>query len=226
MLGRPEFLLSVLVPALLVGAISAIGKRRNARRLPSGSYVAEESSAGVVRKAPGSSWSRYGGLIGHWLSDFTLFAFVIVYLLYYLMPSIDLWKYISPYVVDLPVWVNWTGIAGLWVLQALNASVMWYNVNFTMCTKPMKGRYVLATGGPYRLVRHPTYLSESLATVVVLLATGVWLNLIGFVSWFALRSQAKAEEEALVRKFGDVYVQYAARTGRFFPRLRKQRPGP
>ena len=221
MIGRIEFLVSVLVPALIVGAVTVLAKRRNAKRLPPGSYVAEGSAASQEERAPGTLWSKYGGLIGHWMSDFTVFAFVIVYLLYYLVPGFDLWMYVSPYVVDLPAWVNWVGIAGLWLLQALNAMVMWYNTNFTMCTEPMKAHYVLATGGPYRLVRHPAYLSESLSTVVVLLATGVWFNLFGFVSWFALWVQAKAEEEALARRFGDVYVQHCQRTGRFFPRLRK-----
>jgi protein-S-isoprenylcysteine O-methyltransferase Ste14 len=144
-----------------------------------------------------------------------------VYLLYYIVPYIDLWQYLSPFVVDLPIWVNWIGIGGYWILLGWGVATYSYNVNFTSCTKPMKARYVLATGGPYRLVRHPVYLGESLTTIFVLLATGVWLNLIGFVSWFALWSQAKSEEEALVRKFGDVYVQYAARTGRFLPRPRK-----
>jgi len=220
MLGRLEFLLSIIIPAMIVGVVSAVAKSRNAKRLPPGSCVVETPSASVQERAPGTRWSRYGGLIGHWLSDFTVFAFVIVYLLYYVMPTVGLWSFISPYVMDLPSWVNWIGIFGFWFLQAWNAAVMSYNVNFTMCTKPMKAKYVLATGGPYRLVRHPVYLSESLGTIFVLLATGVWLNFIGFVSWFALWSQAKAEEEALVRKFGDVYVNYAARTGRFLPRVR------
>lgn len=221
MIGRFEFLLSVLTPAVLVGVAIALAKRRNAKGLPPGSYVVESSTTVSEEKAPGTVWSKYGGLIGHWISDFTIFAFVIVYLFYYLVPTVDLWTYVSPFVVDLPAWVNWVGIIGLWGEQAWNAATMSYNVNFTMCTKPMKAKYVLATGGPYRLVRHPAYLSESLATVVVLLATGVWLNLFGFVSWFALWRQAKAEEEVLARKFGDVYVQYAARTGRFFPKLKK-----
>ena len=215
-------MLAVLTPAVLAGAAIALAKRRNAKRLPPGSYVAEGSATIPEEKAPGSVWSKYGGLIGHWIADFTVFAFVIVYLLYYLLPSIDLWHYISPFVVDLPIWLNWIGIAGIWVQQAWGAATMAYNVNFTMCTKPMKAKYVLATGGPYRLVRHPVYLSESVETVFVLLATGVWLNLLGVVSWFALWSQARAEEEALVRRFGDVYLQYASRTGRFFPKLRKR----
>ena len=55
--------------------------------------------------------------------------------------------------------VNWIGIAGMWLLYALGASILMYNVNFTPCTQPMKARYVLATGGPYSYVRHPVYLS-------------------------------------------------------------------
>jgi protein-S-isoprenylcysteine O-methyltransferase Ste14 len=84
----------------------------------------------------------------------------------------------------------------------------------------MKSKYILATGGPYRVIRHPVYLSESLETIFALLATGIWINAIGVLSWFALRSQAKAEEKALEKLFGKTYTQYKARTGMFFPKIR------
>ena len=52
----------------------------------------------------------------------------------------------------------------------------------------------------------------------MLLATGVWLNVFGVVSWFALLDQAKAEEVLLERRFGKIYVDYMEKTGRFLPK--------
>jgi len=107
----------------------------------------------------------------------------------------------------------------MWLVYALGAWILMYNVNFTPCTAPMKAKYVLATGGPYRYIRHPVYLSESLGTIFAFLATGVWANVFGVVSWLALIEQAKAEEASLERKFGKIYTDYMKRTGRFLPKL-------
>lgn len=84
----------------------------------------------------------------------------------------------------------------------------------------------LVTHGPYRYVRHPVYgsfmaiaLGAALAfrsylllgLSVVMILTGLW--------W------ASAEEKLLasIDGFGDAYRAYAARTGRFLPRLRRAR---
>jgi protein-S-isoprenylcysteine O-methyltransferase Ste14 len=222
MIGRFEFILAILIPAVLEGTVIALARRRNAKRLPPGSHVAESNDRKNGAKAPGTRWSRYGGLVGHWISDFSIMGLVIIYILYFVAPWIDLWSYVSPLVVDLPVWMSWVGVFGVWFLDAWNAATLSYNMNFTACTKAMKSKYVLATGGPYRLVRHPVYLSESLGTIFALLATGIWVNVFGVISWLALNSQAKSEEVLLEKRFGKVYTEYKARTGRFFPRIRHQ----
>jgi protein-S-isoprenylcysteine O-methyltransferase Ste14 len=220
MMDRFEFILAILIPMILQGIVIMIARRRNARRLPSGSYITRSQDAKVETKAPGSRWSKYGGLVGHWIADLSIIATVIIYALYYLTPTIGLDSYLVPLTLDWPTWLNWAGIFGIWFLDAWNAATLSYNVNFTACYKKMKPKYVLATGGPYRLVRHPAYLGESLETVFAFLATGIWLNIIGVVSWFALRSQAKAEEKVLERIFGKTYTEYRARTGMFFPKVR------
>jgi protein-S-isoprenylcysteine O-methyltransferase Ste14 len=143
-------------------------------------------------------------------------------LLYFVVPTVNLDSFISPLIINLPEWLNWIGIFGIWFTDALNVDILSYNVNFTPCTKPMKSKYILETGGPYRVIRHPVYLSESLETVFASLATSIWVNVLGVLSWFALRSQAKAEEEALEKLFGKTYTQYKARTGMFFPRIRRR----
>jgi len=90
----------------------------------------------------------------------------------------------------------------------------------------MKPRHVLATGGPYRLVRHPMYANYIVVTFFVFLATGIWVVFLGALGWVGLVRQAKAEERALEKRFGRIYTSYAARTGRFFPRIRHRRDVP
>lgn len=77
----------------------------------------------------------------------------------------------------------------------------------------------LVTGGPYRYVRHPSYLGYSLMFSGLFL---VWLNLIalapmvGIPGYVAL---AKPEEELLMSRFGQRYREYMRSTGRFIPRI-------
>jgi protein-S-isoprenylcysteine O-methyltransferase Ste14 len=223
MIDRFVFIIAILVPMIVQGIVIALARKRNANRLPPGSHVMKSHGAKTEAKPPGSRWSRYGGLVGHWIADLSLIVIVVLYILYYVIPTINFSTYIATFTINWPVWLNWIGIFGIWFLDAWNSATLSYNVNFTACYKSMKPEYVLATGGPYRFVRHPAYLGESLETIFVLLATGIWINVIGIISWFALRSQGKAEEEVLEKLFGKTYSEYKGRTGMFFPKIRHQK---
>lgn len=48
------------------------------------------------------------------------------------------------------------------------------------------------------------------------------LTSFGVLSWFALRRQAKAEEELLEDMFGQIYKDYKKRAGMFFPKIRQK----
>jgi protein-S-isoprenylcysteine O-methyltransferase Ste14 len=82
--------------------------------------------------------------------------------------------------------------------------------------------HVLVTDGPYRLIRHPVYAGY----LALLLGAGVAsatvsLLLIWPVSLLGIRIQLAAEERLLAARFGDEYDQYASRTGRLVPRIRR-----
>lgn len=87
----------------------------------------------------------------------------------------------------------------------------------------------LVTHGPYRYVRHPIYASLAaiaLGTALVFrsfVVLGLSVMLMVSGRWWA-----NAEESLLgsADGFGDVYRTYAARTGRFFPRLKTPRSVP
>jgi len=86
----------------------------------------------------------------------------------------------------------------------------------------MKANYVLATGGPYKYIIHPMYIAKALLVIFFFLATGIWISLLGALSWLGLVSQAKLEEEVLTQKFGKEYENYIKTTGRFFPKKKQK----
>jgi protein-S-isoprenylcysteine O-methyltransferase Ste14 len=72
----------------------------------------------------------------------------------------------------------------------------------------------LITTGPYRLVRHPLYLGMFLATIGLAAAFrslwGMLITLAAFVPTGLCR--ARLEEQALARRFGREWEEYAATT--------------
>jgi protein-S-isoprenylcysteine O-methyltransferase Ste14 len=76
----------------------------------------------------------------------------------------------------------------------------------------------LVTWGPYRFVRHPSYLGYFLMFVGLFL---MWLNLVSLIPLMAIPGYVKVtatEEEMLTQRFGDMYREYQETTGRFLPR--------
>ncbi len=81
----------------------------------------------------------------------------------------------------------------------------------------------LTTTGPYAWVRHPMYTGYCLTFAALVLLT---LNLLALPALLAIPAQvaaAKAEEAWLEERYGADFRVYAARTGRFLPRLRQER---
>lgn len=76
----------------------------------------------------------------------------------------------------------------------------------------------LVTWGPYRYVRHPSYLAY------FILFTGFFLivlNLLAVIPLVAIPGYVglvNREEELLTRRFGVEYLKYRRKTGRFLPR--------
>lgn len=203
--------------------ISAILKRRSRERLPAGAIPADTFPPDFKDQLPGSAWSRLGVTVGMGMNSFLtlLIFFVIIF---------DLWEITATLIAfNLTLPVNWVGILGIWITYAWAVAVMYYNVNYIPVTRPMQGEralytsdreeYALATGGPYRWVRHPMYVSKMFFGLFLFLATGIWLTVITLVAAASLPAQVRGEEEMLHELFGDVYDDYAARTGRFFPKV-------
>ncbi len=82
-------------------------------------------------------------------------------------------------------------------------------------------RTELVTSGPFALVRNPIFAAMLPTGLGLTLLVPSWVALLGFVGLVAaLELQVRVVEEPhLLRAHGGRYAEYAARVGRFFPRV-------
>ena len=118
--------------------------------------------------------------------------------------------------------LRWSGLplaligAGLiyWALSHLG-----HNLTDTVA---VRASATLITDGPYRWVRHPFYTACLLLFGGVVLITANWfIGLMSLLIFSLLVVRTHREEAELIRHFGQAYLDYMARTGRFWPRLRQ-----
>jgi len=121
--------------------------------------------------------------------------------------------------MPLPDWLRWSGVAVgiaggallLWTFQTLGP-----NLTDTVVTRKA---HTLVTRGPYRWVRHPFYDSAALCVLANSIVASNWfLLLTGMLALALLVVRTQKEEEHLLKRFGNDYRAYMARTGRFWPR--------
>ena len=149
--------------------------------------------------------------LGRSLAALPLFGSVIVYLV---NPDWMTWSSVS-----LPEWVRWAGVAlgvlmipsAQWVFRSIGK-----NVSETILTKE---RHELVSSGPYRWIRHPLYaMGIGVFLSVALMAANWFILLFALIVTALIRLVViPLEERELLRKFGDDYREYMARTGRLLP---------
>lgn len=84
----------------------------------------------------------------------------------------------------------------------------------------MTENHRLVTWGPYRYVRHPSYLGYFL---IFLGLFSLWPHLLTLFPLIAVPGYIRVtleEERLLLRRFGDQFLEYQRRTGLFIPKLR------
>ena len=144
-----------------------------------------------------------GGLI--WL-------LILAYMIY---PPAVAWA-----TIPLPSWLRWLGVLGgfaalillIWMFRSLGM-----NITDTVVTRK---DHSLVTHGPYRWIRHPLYTFGALLFLSLSLVTQIWLiPLLAIPTMAILVQRTSIEEKTLQNRFGEEYIQYSERTGRFFPRL-------
>lgn len=158
------------------------------------------------------SRAQEGKLI--WLRLFAL-PMLIVFVAHLNHPEEMRWARVS-----LPDWLRWTG-AGMvmvgvpliyWVFHSLGK-----NITDTVVTRT---EHRLVTAGPYHWVRHPLYSTLTLwwtGLSLLLSSWLLWLLYLPIMVYLVIRTPI--EELNLLKRFGEDYRAYMARTGRYWPRL-------
>jgi protein-S-isoprenylcysteine O-methyltransferase Ste14 len=84
--------------------------------------------------------------------------------------------------------------------------------------------HCLVTSGPYRWVHNPIYTSIYIILISFFLVSGNWvIGLKWLAGYMALTISSVPRDETLVeQQFGDECEAWAACTGRFVPRIRKE----
>ncbi|MFW9845182.1 MAG: methyltransferase family protein [Candidatus Thorarchaeota archaeon] len=88
----------------------------------------------------------------------------------------------------------------------------------------MTSEHSLILIGPYSRIRHPSYLSYFLSfggLILVLPSLLTLLLVLGFPGYYMV---SLVEEKHLLHHFGNQYRNYMAKTGRFFPSLKRRNP--
>jgi protein-S-isoprenylcysteine O-methyltransferase Ste14 len=113
---------------------------------------------------------------------------------------------------------RWLGIAALAVGGVLRIWPMFVLGRRFSGLVAIQPGHELATGGPYRWVRHPSYLGMMLGffgwALVFRSAVGVVAAVLGFP---LLADRIDAEERLLAGRFGAAYDEYRRRTWRLVP---------
>jgi protein-S-isoprenylcysteine O-methyltransferase Ste14 len=119
-----------------------------------------------------------------------------------------------------PFWFRGQRVVGSLVIAGGAALVVWALVSFRSWRfrAAVDAHHQLATGGPFRFLRHPIYMGLNLLAVGSALwvpTVVVWAALVLMVIGSDLR--ARAEEKLLKDVFGASYREYSSRTRRFLP---------
>jgi protein-S-isoprenylcysteine O-methyltransferase Ste14 len=117
----------------------------------------------------------------------------------------------------------------LYVLAALWMIWMYRTLDRNLTdTVQTRSNAVLVTHGPYRYVRNPMYVGLlAICLSLGLAQRNILIPLCGVVLFAQLAVRTRIEERFLIARFGDVYVRYMARVGRFWPRFyRPEDPNP
>lgn len=131
----------------------------------------------------------------------------------------------------MPYWLQWAALsmAAIWrwmgVGLLLLSALLLFRVHRALGKNYdtpgfIKKNQTLITSGPYRWVRHPMYVAFLLSGLATFLISSNWfVGLIFLIYCSTAIAMVGVEERTLLEKFGDEYLAYMKRTGRFWPRL-------
>lgn len=120
-----------------------------------------------------------------------------------------------------PWWPVWAGLLVFWTGVALRLWAILTLGRFFKLMVVIQEDHCVVEAGPYRWLRHPSYLGVIVSLTGIGLIWGDWLSvaimLVGAVTAFLAR--ILVEERALQQALGDDYSAYMRRTARLVPGL-------
>jgi protein-S-isoprenylcysteine O-methyltransferase Ste14 len=131
------------------------------------------------------------------------------------------------WLIELPRWAEHTTwvVSVRWCAAVIAAVcylctvVCWFAMGQSWSVGVLQKDHGLVTTGPFALSRHPIYslsILMMICTVVVLPTLPMFL--VAVLHVVLMHVKARAEEKHLMRHFGDEYIRYMNRVGRFLPR--------
>ena len=122
---------------------------------------------------------------------------------------------------NLPLSVVYVGLGLMFVGVALRQWAIAVLGRYFSTTIRVLDIHRVVSGGPYRLVRHPSYTGAVLTLLGLGLAGGSWEGVIAVVGTAAVvfGYRIHVEERFLVDQLGPEYAAYRARTKRLIPFL-------
>ena len=144
---------------------------------------------------------------------------VIGSLVYIVKPTFMEWTYFP-----ITSWIRWVGMIITVSGMTLEFSTQIYLGRNYSTTLHISDEQSLVTTGPYRHIRHPMYTALITVGIGLGLLSKSWYFLLPFLATGILIAfRVRREEEAMIERFGDEYIEYSQRTGRFFPPMGRKK---
>jgi len=115
------------------------------------------------------------------------------------------------------------------LIQQIALLIITIGVIIAIWVRIVRGRYSPSWGlnsripliqtGPYRFIRHPTYLFYFLMFIGLPLITMIWPLLLNSIGIYGYTKSIRDEEELLIQHFGEKYEKYQLITKKFVPFL-------
>lgn len=151
-----------------------------------------------------------------YLSALLVIIGLVALVIYLIRPQLLFWASIP-----MPDFLRWIGVgiavAGFGLLQWSQNTL-----SRNWSDKPrIMGSQELVTEGPYYWVRHPIYTAFLVILGSTLLISANWFLGAAWIGMVVLdiTGRIQYEEQKMISHFGDPYLTYMERTGRFFPRI-------
>lgn len=167
---------------------------------------------------------RFGGYIAYYRISYNTISLISFFIIYFLLPRIDITIYDLPNPYDLIVLfvqllsligIIWTAryfssgeFAGLLQIKRFKAKN--YNVN------DLDEKLEFRIEGPYRYSRHPIYFFSIMLLVMrPVMGLTYFIIVVIFVVYFYIGSIF--EEKRLIERIGEAYISYQKTVPRIFP---------